>query len=396
MLSCMRRSTTALLALSVSLPFSAFSSAQTPQIFTIAAAALTSAKAHATPALQAKVREDADRAMKTAPHSVMEKSMTPPSGDKHDYTSLSRYFWPNPATPNHLPYVRRDGESNPEIRDISDHDFLSKMGSSTRALALGWYFTGDERYAQHAALLLRTWFLVPATAMHPNMTYAQFVPGQFDGRGSGILDAREFAHALDAVALLQSSKNWTAADTDGMKKWFSDYYIWLETSANGKHEKATPNNHGSWFAVQEATTASFLGKTADVKRIAEVVRDQRIPSQFATDGLQKYELVRTNSFSYSAFNIEALTELAVVVAPAGVDIYAKQPGIVDGLDALLPYDQDHKWPHQQIGANMQDSICPALRRVATRTHAAKYVAAEQRFGCEPDVEQLINEAARSK
>ena len=332
--------------------------------------------------------------MKTEPHSVIEKSMTPPSGDKHDYTSLSRYFWPNPATPNHLPYVRRDGETNPEIKDITDHDLLSRMGIATRALALAWYFTGDERYAEHAASLLRAWFLASATAMRPNMNYAQFVPGQYDGRGSGILDAREFVHALDAVALLQGSKSWSAADADGMRKWFSDYYNWLETSANGKHEKAAPNNHGSWYAVQEATIASFLGKSADLKQIAERVRDQRIPSQFATDGLQKYELVRTNSFSYSAFNLEALTELAAVVAPTGIDLYAKTPGIFTGLDALLPYDKDHKWPHQQIGAGMQGSVCAPLRRAELHKPSAMYVEAEKRFACEPDVEQMLYEAAK--
>src|SRR5215470_10508810 len=92
-------------------------------------------------------RSEADKAMSVGPFSVMQKNATPPSGDKHDYMSLAPYFWPNPNTPDHLPYVRRDGERNPEITQIADHDNMSKMCGAARALALGYYLTGNEDYA---------------------------------------------------------------------------------------------------------------------------------------------------------------------------------------------------------------------------------------------------------
>src|SRR5690348_13803992 len=57
-------------------------------------------------------RSEADKAMNEGPFSVMQKSSAPPSGDKHDYMSLAPYFWPNPNTADHLPYIRRDGERN--------------------------------------------------------------------------------------------------------------------------------------------------------------------------------------------------------------------------------------------------------------------------------------------
>jgi hypothetical protein len=65
--------------------------------------------------------------MHAGPFAVTSKSQTPPSGDKHDYMSLARYFWPNPATANHLPYVQRDGQSNPQIDAVPDHANLFKM-----------------------------------------------------------------------------------------------------------------------------------------------------------------------------------------------------------------------------------------------------------------------------
>ena len=42
---------------------------------------------------------EADRAMSEGPFSVMDKPVTPPSGDKHDYMSQAPYFWPDPSKP---------------------------------------------------------------------------------------------------------------------------------------------------------------------------------------------------------------------------------------------------------------------------------------------------------
>src|SRR3954467_1455934 len=106
-------------------------------------------------------RAEAEKAMKPGPFSVTQKSIMPPSGNKHDYMSWAPYFWPNPDTPNHLPYIRRDGEHNPEIKQIPDHDNMSKMCSTASALAIGYYVSGKEAYAERATLLLRDWFVCP-------------------------------------------------------------------------------------------------------------------------------------------------------------------------------------------------------------------------------------------
>src|SRR3984957_7031009 len=65
------------------------------------------------PALDALVA-DAQKALQTAPASVMDKPEPWPGGDKHDYVSYAPYFWPNPDTKDHLPYVRHDGKRNRE------------------------------------------------------------------------------------------------------------------------------------------------------------------------------------------------------------------------------------------------------------------------------------------
>ena len=162
------------------------------------------------PAL-ARLKEDARKALSAGPFSVVEKKTTPPSGDRHDYMSLAPYFWPNPGTSNGLPYIRRDGEHNPDINKISDHRSIGAMSDAVETLALAYYFTGDETFAAKARALLAAWFFDPATRMNPNMQYAQAILGVNTGRGIGLIEGRFLAPEADAAGLLAGSKAWQSA-----------------------------------------------------------------------------------------------------------------------------------------------------------------------------------------
>ena len=52
---------------------------------------------------------EADEALESESLSVMMKKKTPASGDKHDYMSLARYYWPDPSKPDGLPYISVTG-----------------------------------------------------------------------------------------------------------------------------------------------------------------------------------------------------------------------------------------------------------------------------------------------
>lgn len=365
-----------------------------PRVYTMDPATLAGLKAHPDKALLALAIHEGDSALKVAPHSVMEKTQTPPSGDKHDWLSQAIYYWPDPKNPNG-PYIRRDGETNPETERIPDEKNFVGTVNAAQALALAYYLTGNEVYAAHATMLLRAWFLNPATAMNPNLNYAQFIPNKNTGRGAGIVSFRHIPKAIDAVGLLAGSKSWTPADDVGMQRWFAAFYQWLTTSTPGKSESTEPNNHGSWYQVQACAIALYLKKTDDARRILTQVRDERIPNQIDANGLQKYELARTKSFSYSAMNLHALTTLAFMGERLGVDLWHPAPArpggptILKAIDALLPYDAGHPWPHQQIVPNLEDSICPALFYAVGYTHEAKYTDALKRFACKASAEDLV-------
>ncbi len=329
------------------------------------------------------VRAEADKAMSAGPFSVMHKNATPPSGDKHDYMSLAPYFWPNPDTPNHLPYVRRDGERNPEIKGISDHDEMGKMATSVHALALGYYFTGNEDYAARAELLLRTWFLDPSTKMNPNLEYAQGIRGITTGRGIGIIDSHSLTEVIDAMGLLSGSKNWSEADQKGMELWFAAFFDWLRTSKNGRDESNAKNNHGSFYDVQTAEYALFLGRDELAKQILTTAELKRIATQIEPDGKQPLELARTRSFGYSCFNLRALTELAILGEHVGVDLWNFKTkdgrSIRAALDYLVPYALGEKpWPYKQLGGlGARDLVQPLLEASRAYNNSAYEAAARK-------------------
>ena len=315
---------------------------------------------------------DAERALDVGPFSVTDKEILPPSGDPHDYMSMGPYWWPNPDTPDGLPYVRRDGVTNPE-RDQLDQPRVVGLASAVETLSLAWYFTGEEKYAERAALLLRTWFLDEATKMNPHLEYGQGIPGRVEGRGIGIIDtARRFSMIVDAVGLLDSSEAWTDGDRLALAEWFRTYLTWLIESEKGIDEARQPNNHGTHYDTQAICLALFTGDTDTARRILEEVPERRIASQIEPDGKQPWELRRTLSHHYSTMNLVGMFNLATLGEHLDIDLWNWESedgrGIRKALDFLLGYiERPEEWEWEDLrGLNW--SQYPELLRRAARAY----------------------------
>ena len=340
-----------------------------------------------------KLIRDAERALTSGTLSVVQKELTPPSGDKHDYMSIAPYWWPNPNTPNGLPYVRRDGEINPERDQTSDRKRLDNIVQAVKTLSLGYFFTGREKYAAEATKLLGVWFLEPATKMNPNLRYAQAIPGRNNGRGAGIIETHNLPELIDAVGMLNESKSWDQSNQRALQDWFNAYLVWLLESPEGRAEAKAQNNHGSWYDVQIASYALFTGKNELAKKVLNEFPTKRITKQIEPDGRQPRELERTQAWNYSLFNLEALFDAASITDKLGMDLWNYETqdkrGIRTALDWLLPFATGAKmWSYQQISTWQPEKLAPLLRRAALQYREMAYenalsklpgVTADQRF-----------------
>jgi len=328
------------------------------------------------PALS-RLKRDADRALGAGPFAVTHKDLMAPSDDKHDYLSIAPYWWPNPSTANGLPYVRRDGEVNPERDQTSDRKRFADLVQSANTLALGYFFTGRDDYAGHAAKLLRTWFIDDSTKMNPHLRYAQAVPGRNQGRGAGIIETHNLPELLDAVGLLNDSSAWKQAEHIALQKWFGKYLTWLRESAEGRAEAKAQNNHGTWYDVQVAAFALFAGRDDVAKQILSEFPAKRIAQQIEPDGRQPRELERTQSWNYSIFNLEAFLSAASLGEKIGVDLWkfesSDKRSIRKALDWLLPFASgEKKWSDKQITPFEPARLAPLLRQAALRWREPSY------------------------
>lgn len=317
--------------------------------------------------------EEADSLLGVEPLSVMMKKKPSPAGDNHYYTSLARYFHPNPETRDGLPYVNRDGITNPEIA-LWDRNTLGETARRIGTLGLAWYFSGDERYAVKATELVRVWFLNKDTRMYPNFEYAQMVPGVNGGKGRsfGVLDGYSFVEMLDGVALLEGLKAWTVKDDKGLKKWMSSLLDWMLTSEQGVEEASQSNNHSTAYDAQAIALAMFTGRNDIARKIIAEIPEKRVFRQIDPDGQQPHEMWRTLSYGYSQYNLTHLIDIFLMADKLGmkIDNAADREGrsFYKALDLLASYlgKPVDEWPGQQISGwkEKQHDVARDLWRVA--------------------------------
>ncbi len=366
--------------------------AQTPRTFILDSNYLNTVKAKlasgdATVAGAYKMLlKKADKALAVEPFTVMKKKQVPSSGDKHDFVSLAPYHWPNPKTPDGLPYIRKDGQRNPEVEDFQDKEDLPKMVTNVEILSLAYFYSDNAKYAEKATQLLRTWFLDPATLMNPNLNHAQMIKGENQGRGAGIIDSRHFIRLVDAIGLLGNSKAWTKTDQQGMEKWFADYLNWLQTSENGKEEIDAPNNHGTWYDVQRLTYSLFTGNKALAESIVANIQ-KRLAAQLDNNLMFPKEMERTLSLHYTSFNLTAHYNAALLAESLKLNIWETggEKSLKAVTEKLYPYlSNQKKWEGQQIKEFEWEMAASLLCTAAVKYNKPEYAQSVKNLKLDED------------
>lgn len=347
--------------------FSGMSQAATPRYFTYDPGTLAQTKhslADKNSALQSAYRAllvSADGALIQPAPSVTQKSLTPSSGDKHDYYSFGPYWWPNPDTASHLPYIRKDGQTNPESKtDATDSVRMAHFGNDMRALGLAYYFSGNNAYAVKAAEMARVWFVSPQTRMNPDMAHAQAIPGVVDGRGIGIIDSRVLIDVMDTIELIRPADTLSEADYQAIKNWYGQFAQWLLTSDNGFEEGNWHNNHGAFYDAQVVAFSLFSDHPDVAKKQMRVAQLRHLTGQIDREGNLTAEIERTRSWHYTQFALSAYLRLARYGELTGVDLW--QSSIDDHRlqqalrVAAKPVGNAADWRYPELKFNEEEAI----------------------------------------
>lgn len=355
------------------------------------AASLWAAKTFEIAAIERpRVLRNGEKYIKEAPVTVTASSSPRSAGGKHDYFSEGDYWWPDPANPGG-PYIQRDGVSNPD--NFNDHrSALIRLSLIVPAMAAAYTLTHDRKYADHGGRHLRAWFVDEKTRMNPNLQYAQAVHGRFTGRGTGIIDTLHLVEVARATPRLDLPKR----DLAAIQQWFAEYVEWMNNSENGKSERDAKNNHGVCWVTQVAAFAQLTGDAKRTEYCRNRFKTVLIPNQEAADGSFPEELRRTKPYSYSLFNLEALSILAQTLTTSEDNLWTWQlpdgRGMKRAMSYMYPFIADKsKWSKPPDVMYFQDWPVrqQSLLFSGLALNEPKYLELWKKLDEDPTVEEVI-------
>jgi hypothetical protein len=265
---------------------------------------------------------------------ITNKEIVAPTGDKKDYVSMSPYSWQTEDGS----WIIKDGEINPLTEKYADENKLNKISGEIILTSLAAEYTRDakkkERFSQRANETLKSWFVNEETRMNPNLENAQLLnPDSESGSFYGIIEGVPLVRIAESVEILKKNGLIDGETLKGVETWFNQYLTWLTTSEKGignpsaenekerGGERGMKNNHGTFYDVQVAYVADFLGKTDMAKQTLEGAKN-RIASQIEPSGEMKEETARGEvSRDYQIFNLYAFAELASLGDKYDVDLW---------------------------------------------------------------------------
>ncbi|MGJ8691641.1 MAG: alginate lyase family protein [Thalassotalea sp.] len=311
---------------------------------------------------------DADKFMLLPADPVVNKSRTPPSGNKHDYLSYAKYRWPDPASKNGEPWIARDGVINPVSQggDL-DHERLHNFMAGLESLTFAYYFSEQDSYALKGIELINTWFLNPETRVHPNINFGQGVPGLTNGRAAGIIDWSVFSSVISALQVFDNKGILPAATKQGMILWINRYLEWLLNHPLGKKANLIPQNHSNSYNFQVIAYMLYLGRTEQARAKIEDAKHSRIAKQIQPNGAQPLELGRTKSVHYSVRNLWDMVQVAYMGEQVGLDLwqFTTEDGrsLQQAFAYLAPYaNHQQQWQFKQItDGGVEQSIAMELK-----------------------------------
>ncbi len=313
------------------------------------------------------------------------------AGGAHDFYSNGDYWWPDPTQPDGLPYIQKDGQSNPD-NFMAHRRILWALQHRVAYLTAAFHRTGKAEYAAYAVRQLEHFFVREETKMNPSLCYAQAIPGICTGRGIGIIDTLQLIDITRAAQLLRGEMS--PALYTQLQQWFAEYLHWMNTSEYGMAERDWCNNHAIAWCVQAAAFAAFTQNQEMLAFCRSQYQTVFLPTHMNLAGAFTQELARTKPYSYSNFVLDCMVNLCVLLSDETHSLWGVTlPDgrcIEKGIAFLAPYLADKgAWPYPKDVQHFDDfPIAMPFLLFAGVQFDPQYLALWQTLDQHPTAEEL--------
>ncbi len=264
------------------------------------------------------------------------------AGGLNDFYSEGDYWWPDSLNPDG-PYVRRDGNTNPD-NFVAHRHAMIRFSTLVGNLTSAYLLTNDSKYINAAMMHVRAWFINEETRMNPNLLFAQAIKGVVTGRGIGIIDTIHLIEVVQSLIILEERGLLSEEDLVGTKQWFSEYLAWLTSHQYGITERDASNNHGTCWVMQAAIFAKYTNNKDVLEYTTYRFKNDLLPNQMSLDGSFPLELKRTKPYGYSLFNLDAMATICLILTTEKDNLwtYTTPDGknMQKGIEFILPYVKD--------------------------------------------------------
>ncbi len=272
-----------------------------------------------------------------------------PFAKSNDYTSRSRYWWPNPKTRDGLPYILIDGKVNRYSEKVSDKPMIDGLANDVIHLGVAYFYTKDESYVKWAAKLLDCFFVNNDTKMNPNFNFSQVVPGQDDSGGS-IMESVVLINVIEGIQLMKSSPNFPQKLKTELNRWFLQYLNWLNSDPVGKKNARYTNNRGTYYTLLRCAIALYVDNVDLSRDIFKNEAFKRVDEQISKEGIMSKEISRTLPLGYVKYNLSGFLQLNEIGKKLGFDLLNYRGANGQSLKNALAWlnsfrDQSNVWKY---------------------------------------------------
>ncbi len=342
---------------------------------------------------RARILAAATDALTQEPRTVTATAAPVMNLDPHLYYSEDTEWWPTDDAS--APYEHRVGRVNPKAF-TAHRDALVRLNGITAACVAAWRLTAERRYAEHAMLHLRAWFLDSAMLMEPNLEHAATIPKQTEGTPRGVEETVAFAEIVRAASFLCAYNGVATEDeAKALRTWFGAFATWLNESKKGFIARESKDRLAICWTVQAAECARFVHNDALQLECSHRFREKLL-RQMNFDGEFPLELHRPDAYAASIFTLDCLSLTCEVLStpmdrlwdyalPDGRGMRSAVAFLYPALENRgtwkLPSDAQHftDWPVRQ----------PSLLFAGRAYSRPEYIALWKRLPAEPKTVELL-------